>query len=378
MRVALITPSYVPHPGGLERHVDKLAHGLARHGVDVEVLTQAPARRSAQVCEFNGVVVRRFGASIGTSVAPGLWEHLRHTAMSFDVADAHGYHLPLGLAVARAGARRLIFTPHGPLQQLLRWPYARATRALVTKAAWTVCSSQAQSALLLRAVPSAAERIRVIPKGVDRAAIEAAEAFAGAPATVLSVGRLERHQRVDRALATMAGVDPALRLVVIGDGSAMRSLRAYAADLLVSSRVDFLGCVPDAELYRWLRTATVVLALAEQQSSGLQLLESFAAGVPAVASDVPVHHEAASYADGAGVTFVPPTGSPLELADAICEAAWLRAAPAVPPPLPSWDEVVENTLALYEAAMLAEPHTTGPRGRGRGGVHSLARASGRG
>jgi glycosyltransferase involved in cell wall biosynthesis len=380
MRVGLITPSYLPHPGGVERHVDKLAQGLARHGVEVEVLTQVHARRLARVSESNGVVVRRFGASIGTAragVAPGLWEHLRHTARSFDVADLHGTHVPLGMAVARAGGR-LIFTPHGPIQQLLRWPHARATRALVDKAVWTVCSSRAQAALLHREFSSAADRTRVVPKGVDLAAMQAAKSFPGEGAPVLTVGRLERYQRVDRAIAAMAGLDSASRLVVIGEGSAMRSLRAYAADLLVSSRVDFVGCVPDAELYRWLRTACVVLALAEQQTSGLQLLESFAAGVPVVASDLPVHREAALHADGPAVTFVAPAGSPIEAGDAICEASWLRAAPTVPPRLPTWDDVVDDTLSLYEDAMLAKAHRTNPRVHGRARVHALARVNGRG
>lgn len=346
MKVALIAPSYVPHSGGLERHVDRLADGLARRGVEAEVLTQASA-----------------------------W---RHSATSFDVADAHGSHVPLAMAVARTGASRLVFTPHGPIQQLLRWPYGRAIRALIDQAVWTVCSSRAQAALLLRAFSSAGERTRVVPKGVDLAAIQAAKPFPLEPSTVLTVGRLERYQRVDRAIAAMAGLDSSARLVVIGDGPAMRSLRAYAADLLVSSRVDFLGWVPDAELYRWLRTASVVVTLAEQQSSGLQILEAFAAGVPVVASDLPVHREAASYAADAHVTFVPPAGSPLEIGDAICRAARLRAAPTAAPLLPTWDEVVEDTLALYEAAMLAQTPTTCAPVRGRLAVHALARGSGRG
>jgi glycosyltransferase involved in cell wall biosynthesis len=381
MRVALIPSTYVPYSGGLERHVDYLAQGLARRDVEVEILTQVPARRSVQVCESDGVLVRRFGGSIGTvraGMAPALWEHLRHTTRWFDVADVHGIHVPLAMAVARAGARRLVFTPHGPIEQLVRWPYGRATRALVDRAVWTVCSSRAQAALLLRAFSSAANRTRVIPKGVDLAPIQAAKPFSGQPSTVLSVGRLERYQRVDRAIAAMAGLDPSCRLVVIGDGPAMRSLRAYAADLLVSSRVDFLGSVPDAELYRWLRTASVLVSLAEQESSGLQLLEAFAAGVPAVASDLPVHREAASYAPDARVTFVPPAGSPIEIGDAICQAAWLRAVPSAPPQLPTWDDVVDSTLALYEAAMVAQPPTAGSRVRGRAAAHPLARGSGRG
>ncbi len=380
MKVALIASSYLPHPGALERRVDRLAHGLASRGVEVEVLTQDLARGLPRVSEREGVVVRRFAASIGkahAAVAPGLWQYMRRTAKSFDLADAHSTHPSLGLAAARAGARRLFLTPHGPVQQLMRWPFAGATSALMQHAIQIVCSSRAQAALLSRASSSAAGRIRVVPNGVDIGPIESAEPLPRSKSTVLSVGRLERYQRVDRAIAAMAGLDPGSQLVVVGHGSLRRTLRAHAADLLVSARVEFVGAVPDAELYRWLRTARVVATLAEEQTSGLQLLETLAAGVPAVASDIPAHREAASYADGAGVKFVPAAGSPLEIADAICAAATLSVPPTAQMRLPTWDAVVDRTLALYEAAMLGRPRPAGARARGRHAARVLARGRGR-
>ena len=62
MRVALVASSYAPNPGGLERHVEQLALGLARRGAQVEVLTQEAARRPSRVVGRDGVVVRRFRA----------------------------------------------------------------------------------------------------------------------------------------------------------------------------------------------------------------------------------------------------------------------------------------------------------------------------
>jgi glycosyltransferase involved in cell wall biosynthesis len=380
MKVALVTSSYLPHAGALERHVAKLAHGLAARGIEVEVLTQHAGRALPRVSESEGVVVRRFAASIGkarAAVAPGLWEYMRRTARSFDVADAHSTHVALGVAVAHAGARRFLFTPHGPVQQLLRWPYARATCAVMEHAVQTVCSSRAQAKLLGRASSSGARRIRVVPNGVDLGPIQSAEPLPASQSTVLSVGRLERYQRVDRAIAAMAALDSGSRLVVVGHGSLRRSLRAYAADLLVSSRVDFVGPVPDAELYRWLRTARVLVALAEQESSGLQVLEALAAGVPAVASDIPVHREVASYVDGESVTFVSPAGSPLEIAEAICEAARLRVPPDAGPGLPTWDWAVERTLDLYKAAMLSRPRAAGSRVRDTRALRMIPGGSGR-
>jgi glycosyltransferase involved in cell wall biosynthesis len=380
VKVALVASSYLPDPGALERHVDRLAHGLASRGVEVEVLTQDSARGVPRVSERQGVVVRRFPASISrahAAVAPGLYHYLRRTAGWFDLADAHSAHLSLGLAVARAGVRRVCLTPHGPIQQHFPWPNAGAMSALLRHAAQIVCSSHAQAELLSRAPSSPAGRIRVVPKGVDVELIRSAQPLPRSNSTVLGVGRLERRHRMDRLITAMAGLDPGSELVVVGDGSLRRSLHARAADLLVSSRVRFVGPVPDAHLYRWLRTARVHVALAEEATSGLQLLEALAAGVPTVASDIPAHREAASYADCGGVRFVPPAGSPLEIADAICEAATLSVPPAAQMRLPTWDSVVDKTLALYEAAMLERPRLTGMQPGRTGAARALARQSGR-
>jgi glycosyltransferase involved in cell wall biosynthesis len=354
MRVALVASSYLPRSGELERHVDELARGLTRRGVQVEVLTQATPRGLSPVSEFEGFVVRRFASSFGhahLAVAPGLWEHLRRTAASFDLVHAHTVHPPLALAAARAHPRRFVFTPHAPVQRILHWPNTRMTGALVGYAAQTVCTAAVESDLLRSRFPGAADRISVVPHGVDVAAIQAARPLGHPGKVVLSAGRLERYKRMDLAIGAMPALDPAFRLALVGDGPARQKLLAHAADLRVSSRVEFPGSVPDAELYRWLRTGRVAVALAEADSSGLQIIEALSAGVPVVASDIPVHREAATHADAAAVKFVSPAGSPLEVADCISEAAELAVPHTVQLPVPTWDEVVERTLGLYTAAI---------------------------
>jgi glycosyltransferase involved in cell wall biosynthesis len=351
MKIALVASTYVPRPGGLERHVDRLARGLAARGAQVEVLTQHPGHRLPWLSEVEGVVVRRFPAPIGNghgALSPALREHLRRTAASFDLVHVHTAHAPLGLAVARTRPRRLVFTPHAPMQRLLRWPYTRVTGAVIHHALRTAPTSTAEGDLIRRRFPRAAARVHVVPTGVDGAAILAARPLPDrGDDTVLAVGRLERHKRFDRTIAAMAGVPPALRLTVVGAGPARRGLEARAADLLVSSRIDFIGPVPDDVLYRWLRTARVLVSVAEQDASGVPVMEALSAGVSVVASDTPVHREAASWVPGAPVLLVPGEASPLRIADAICEARLMRA-PSAAAFIPSWEAVVDSSCALYE------------------------------
>jgi glycosyltransferase involved in cell wall biosynthesis len=140
-------------------------------------------------------------------------------------------------------------------------------------------------------------------------------------------------------------------LVVIGDGPARERLSAFAADLRTSSRVQFVGAVSDALLYRWLRTARVVVTLASEYSSGSLLTEALVAGVPVVASDLPIHRQIAEEFAGGHVIFVSPRGSPLGVADAIEEAARLPGssyAGFAHHPVPSWEAAIDSTWRLYQ------------------------------
>jgi glycosyltransferase involved in cell wall biosynthesis len=349
MKVALVASTYLPRSGGLERHVDRLARGLVARGARVEVLTQRSSRQLPGFSETGGVVVRRFAAPIGTgAVSPALCEYLRRTAASFDLVHVHAAHAPLALAVARTRPRRLVFTPHAPIERMLRWPYTRVTGAVLHHAVRTAATSTVEGDLLRRRCPWAAARVRVVPTGVDLAAIMAAQTLNGDGSSVLSVGRLERHKRVDRTIAAMAGVPPEFRLTVIGAGPARHRLEARAWDLRVSSRVHFTGAVSDEVLYRWLRSTRVLVCVAEQEASGLSVMEALSAGAAVVASDIPIHREAASWVPGAPVVFVPTEGSPLRIADAICEASRMQAAASTALTIPSWDTVVEGTCAIYE------------------------------
>ena len=355
MRVALVASSLLSRPEGSERHVSKLAGALARLGAEVEVLTQAPGRGSSHVLSVEGVVVRRFHVPVGASrgaIAPGLWEALRRSRRSFDVAHVHTPHPSFAAAVMGVGPRRKVFTPHSPVNLLVRWPYLRVTRAVVTHAGLTLCASTAESELLAERLPSAALRIAALTGGVDADAIAAAAPFPHLEGSIVFArGPLERRNRIDRAIGAMASLADSHRLVVAGAGPAAGRLAAHAADLRVASRVSFVGPVIDSELYRWLRTARVVVALADQASSGIEVMEGMAAGTPIVASDVPAHREAIGAAGGAGVTIVSPEGSPLEVADAISLAVRPRDAAPRAATVPSWDAIAEATLSAYERSL---------------------------
>jgi glycosyltransferase involved in cell wall biosynthesis len=350
MKLALVSSSFEPRSGSLERHVDALARGLARHGVEVEVVTQEASHRSPRVWERDGFCIRRFPTSIGRlrfAMAPGLWEYLRRTAGLWDVVHLHSSRGALGLAVSGVPSPRLVWTPHVPIQQLVRWPYGHVARAVSERAAHTVALSGVEARLIRSSFPRAAARVRVVPPGVDVAAIRAASPFSCPGEVVLAVGQLDRSERLERTIAAMAGLDPRFRLVIVGGGPAVRRLGRYADDLRVSERIHFAGALSAPNLYRWLRAARVLVTLSEVEPSGSQLFEALSAGASVVASDVPVHRQAASLAAGAAVRLVSPECSPLQLSDAIMRVAAARVAPSAREAIPSAEALVEKLLPLY-------------------------------
>jgi len=375
VRVALVASSALPEPGRLERRVDHLARGLAQRGAQVEVLTQSPGRASVQYRD--GVTTWNFSSVAGPlrfAVAPRLRERLQAHAHEFDVIDVHSRQAPLALAVGSARIRRFVLTPCASTEAFLGWPRTRATRAVLANAPGIVCRTEIDRDALCATIPEIDRTAVVVPDGIDAEAIRAAEPFEVPGTVVLAVDRLDRGTGVTRAIAAMASLDPDFRLVVVGGGPGRDRLQAFADDLRVSSRVQFTGPVPDAVLHRWLRTARVVVSVSAARSSGTAVTEACAAGVSVVASDLPVHRDAAERVGG-GVIFVAPRGSPLDVSDAIAEGSQLSVIPnqdLLTSTATSWDAAVDATVTFYEE--LATAHAARRTGHARALAGHAARA----
>jgi glycosyltransferase involved in cell wall biosynthesis len=359
----------------VERRAYHLASGLAARGAEVEVLAQGKADGLVEAGHHKRVTVRRYPVAMGPlrlPVAPGLRERLRLTAWTFDLVDVHTRDPWIALALAGARPRRLVFTAGAPAEAFLGWPGLAATRALVGNSDRIVCRSTIDGERFCEVMPDAAGRTRVVPDGVDLDELREAEPFETAGVLVLAVDRLDRSTWVRRAIAAVPGLPPELHLVIVGDGPARGRLAAYAHDLRVASRVQFAGPVPDAVMYRWLRSARVVVTLAGGRGSGSQVAEARAAGASVVASDIPIHREAARAPGGGHVMFVPADTSPLDIADAIKEAARVSVLPSLlrADSARSWGSVVDSTWTLYRE--LLEADAVAASGGRNGAIASLA------
>jgi glycosyltransferase involved in cell wall biosynthesis len=354
MKIALVSAHYVPFVGGVESHVAEIAKRLAGSGVTVEVLTYRDEPGLPDTEIRDGVVIRRHDLAMKSQhfgLSPALLATLRRERKRYDVVHAHGYHSAAPLTAALAGASPLIFTPHyhgtghSAFRAALHRPYRLIGKGIVARCGRIICVSQAEADLFLAHFPAAGGRVQVIPNGVDRERIAAAEPFPDGGNVVVTGGRLQSYKHVDRIIEAIAVTSPKLRLVVTGDGPERMRLETLAAQRRVLDQVSFIGSVDTGTLHRWYATARVFCSMSTNEAMPVTILEMLAAGARVVASDIPAHRDIRARTRGP-ITLVPPHASAVALAAALNAA--MSDPGAADMRIPDWDEVTAMTARVYK------------------------------
>jgi glycosyltransferase involved in cell wall biosynthesis len=357
--------------GGVEVHVERLAEGLAARGIPVEVLVTDPTGDLRPFERRHGIPVRRFptlrpGDEV-YFVSPRLLRWVWRHADRYRLLHAHGYHTLMPL-IAGLGARRhdlpLVVTPHyhgrghTPFRNLLHLPYRPIGGWAMRHASQVLANSLAEEDWLRRDFGELP--IRLNPNGVDLPAGAGGGDLAVASwperladeVTLVTVGRLEHYKRVDRAIGALSKLPERYRLTIVGDGPEHEALERKANKSGVEDRVRFRGRVSAEELAGWYAAADAYLALSEDESFGMTLLEAASAGAPVLASDIPAHDEVGGYLPRERVLLVPAEANDVELARSIERAvARGRSDDRTGWHLPTWAEMVNGVIAAYEDAL---------------------------
>jgi len=125
-------------------------------------------------------------------------------------------------------------------------------------------------------------KITVIPNGINLEVINRVKPFKVNKKIILYVGRLEQYKNLGYALAAMKYLHEKFLFYIIGEGSYKGKLEFLAKKLNVTSRVKFLGSLPDSQMYRWMKTCSVFVYLSDVEAFGISVLEALAAGAPCI------------------------------------------------------------------------------------------------
>ncbi len=159
-----------------------------------------------------------------------------------------------------------------------------------------VIATTADEAAELAAMGAPADRVTVVPCGVDLARFRPGERPGGEAAgrrRVVVVSRLVERKGIGNVIAAVAQL-PGTELLVAGGGPAdqlgedaeARRFADLAARLGIADRVELLGAVDRDQVPALLRSADVVACCPWYEPFGLVAVEAMACGVPVVASAV--------------------------------------------------------------------------------------------
>ncbi|MHB8571412.1 MAG: glycosyltransferase family 4 protein [Candidatus Dormibacteria bacterium] len=294
MKIGLVSPYDINHPGGVTQHVRGLYGFLCRSGLEVKVLAPAndeeAARAIPDLINLGGTVPIPVNGSIARiNLSLTVNRRIRRVLEeeAFDVVHMHEPLMPLALTVLRLSKAANVGTFHAFARSNLGYYYGKPLlKRYVRRLHRRVAVSTPAQDFVSRYFPGTYE---VIPNGVDveRFALPRHERQGGPH--LLFVGRLEKRKGVRhllRAYLEARANFPGMTLTVVGDGKLRAAYERFVARHELPG-ITFAGYVSDAELPGHYARADIFCAPATgRESFGIVLLEAMAAGLPVVATDI--------------------------------------------------------------------------------------------
>ena len=311
LRIAHLTATFPPYPGGAGNTCYRFARGQAERGHHVEVFT---ATATGEAPDPGDAIVHRIDPVMAIGNAPLIPKLARLD--SFDVVHLHypfifGSELTL-LGRLRRRTRRAALVVHYKNRLMGKGPrgvmfetYEHTVAPALIRAAdriLVLSPDHARSVSYLnRALEQTPDRLIEMPNGVDTDVFSPGADGSGlrerlgipedavAAAFVATLDRAHHFKRVDVAIEALARTrNRDIHLIVAGGGELLDGFRSEAVAAGIGGRVHFLDRVPHGELPDVLRASDLfVLTTEPPESFGIVLIEAMACGLPAVATDYP-------------------------------------------------------------------------------------------
>ena len=306
--------------GGIERLVHDMV--IARGGERTSVVCLESIGPFGEALQKRGISVVLIGKQDGLPWALWrMWRHVRRVRP--DVVHCHNLPAFLcgALAARLAGDIPVVMTKHGALVPGNRIG-DRLNRLLIRRA--NVVAVSWEAAKIMRAwMPPGNRGVRYIPNGISTEPYEslppreAARVQLGLPARSFIVGIVARvtpvkgHVLLIDVFARLLTRLPEALLLIVGDGIRLPSVRARIRELGIGESVLVMGERHDVPTI--LAAIDVFCLPSEMEGMPMTVLESMAAGVPVVTSNVGGIPEIVQ--DGRTGLMVPPrAGKELETA----------------------------------------------------------------
>jgi 1,2-diacylglycerol 3-alpha-glucosyltransferase len=308
MRIAIFTESYEPIINGVSVCVSTLRDGLSRRGHDVFVF--APAFKGYEdtvegVCRLpatHTVLMPDYPfplpfAPEARRVFAGLKLDIVHTQTPFMLGVlgakwARRFGVPFVSSNHTLYTEYVHYAPIRPkaltkwfLVRLMRWYYSGCDAVVVP-------SCPVEKILRSYGVKT---RVEVIKTGIDpvcqlppehRGEARRLHGVAEGDFMLLYVGRIAREKNLRMLLTafkTVAARHDRAKLVLVGGGPALAETKAFAAELGLGTRVEFMGMLKRRDIAPIYGAADAFAFPSTTETQGIAICEALSAGLPVVA-----------------------------------------------------------------------------------------------
>ncbi|MDX8413344.1 MAG: glycosyltransferase family 1 protein [Mariprofundales bacterium] len=300
MKIALDAYHAAREHGGIARYVRGLSNALFAAECSHDFVLFSNRFRDASEWNPNLQQVSTVRLNAPRRLMQGLWDCCAWPPVEYWTGSVDIYH-GMHFVLPAVRAAKLVLTVHD--LTFLKHPeffsdtglnargYQQELPAALARADAVIAVSQSTKHDLMTLMDYPEAKIRVIHEGVephffvDDKDLNATQILANygldRPYMIFLVGTPEPRKNLMRTIGAAKLAAPEMAVAVVGDAAAMRLLLgAMAGD------VHFLGEVPDSVLPTLLHAAEISLYPTLYEGFGLPVLESMAAAVPVITSNI--------------------------------------------------------------------------------------------
>ncbi|MDV4343444.1 glycosyltransferase family 4 protein [Methanoculleus sp. YWC-01] len=317
MKVAQITPYFLPHNGGMEMYVYNLSRSLIDDGHTVEVITaNVPEGRPLEV--MDGILVRRLrciGEPLRNPLVPSIF-FLLNELKKFDVIHIHNLYSFTALTfplLKKFCKIPLVLTHHGqlmfgePMKDVCVRLYEKSAKGVILDSVdKTVALSESDARHIAlrnnapaRRYTSAAPRsVVTIPNGYNGTKFRPMDTGEcrkklGLPSdkkVILNVGRLygavKGHEYLIEAMSRIVNEQRDVLCVIVGAGRLHGTLENRIRSLGLEDYVVLAGGRPHDEIPFWLNACDLFVLPSLSEGNPTVMFEAFGCGKPFVGTSV--------------------------------------------------------------------------------------------
>ncbi len=267
MKKVLLITNYKPGVGGISGQVELLKNNLAKENLQADVFST------------KGPPIARMKAFYRLCMVAG----------NYDVLHAHGCSdwgmLPIVYAV-KVGKRfrkKVVVTYHGGGAEAFFGNHTRLVKRYLSKTDANIVLS----GFLGKVFDKYGIPYTIIPNVIEFDASQYRKRDRIEPhfISLRSLNPLYNIECILRAFQKVKLQMPEATLTILSDGSSKESLEAFVHDNTIKD-VTFVGRVPNAEIYNYLRQADIMLSAPRIDNMPVSLLEAFNAGLLVISSNV--------------------------------------------------------------------------------------------